>query len=410
LPSKRPRVGLLIQSSLEYGRGLLRGIGQYVAEHGPWTVYYRPGPLVERLPAGFTAWRPDALLAQLESAALIRQVRALGLPTVDLFTLHPLAGIPRLSPDHRAVARLVADYFLERGYEHFAYCGFRGVWYCEMRCRHFVDYLNERGYRPAVYEGDTPPGRTGVFAREAKGLLEIGRLGRWIASLPKPLALMAGSDTRAQQVLSACGERRIAVPGEVSVTGVGNDGVLCRLCDPQLTSVDLNTEAIGYQAAALVDRMMHGRRPPEELLVVAPRGMVTRQSTLAWAVADADVAAAMQFIRGQCCQRITVDDVARHVALSRSTLQRRFEKALGRTPQTEIHLEQLQRVKQFLADTDLPLSRIAELAGFQHAESLCRLFKRHTGRTPGVYRREHLRLGPTEGVTEIVSNFDHPGH
>jgi LacI family transcriptional regulator len=395
---KRPRVGLLIQSSLEYGRGLLRGIGQYVAEHGPWTIYHRPGPLLDRLPPGFTSWRPDAILAQLESATLIRQVRALRLPTVDLFALHPLPGIPRLGPDHRAVGRLVADYFLSRGYEHFAYCGFRGVWYCELRCKYFVEYLTERGYRPAVYEGAPLSGCTGVFAREAHGLLEIGRLGRWIAGLPKPLALMAGSDVRAQQVLSACGERRIAVPGQVSVTGVSNDGVLCRLCDPQLTSVDLNTEEIGYRAAALVDRMMRGRRGPEEPILVAPRGIVTRQSTLAWAVADADVAAAMEFIRQRCCQRITVDDVARHVALSRSTLQRRFERALGQTPQAEIHREQLQRVKQLLADTDLALGRIAELAGFQHVESLCRLFKRHTGQTPGTYRRDRARLGAAGGA------------
>lgn len=406
---KRPRVGLLIQSSLEYGRGLLRGIGQYVAEHEPWTIYHRPGPLVERLPAGFTSWRPDAILAQLESATLIRQVRALRLPTVDLFALHPLPGIPRLAPDQRVVARLVADYFLERGYEHFAYCGFRGVWYCELRCRYFVEYLTQRGYRPAVYESERPR-HAGVFAREAEGLLEIGPLGRWIQSLPKPVALMGGSDIRAQQVLSACGERRIAVPGEVSVTGVSNDGVLCRLCDPQLTSVDLNTEQIGYQAAALVDRMMHGRRPPEELILVAPRGIVTRQSTLALAVADPDVAAAMQFIRERAGEAITVDDVARHVTLSRSTLQRRFEKALGRTPQAAIHLEQLQRVKQLLADTDLPLARIAERAGFQHAESLCRLFKRHTGQTPGAYRREHLRVGSARGMTETVKKFDQGGH
>jgi LacI family transcriptional regulator len=390
-------VGLLIQSSLEYGRGLLRGIGQYVAEHGPWTIYHRPGPLVQRLPAGFTSWRPDAILAQLESPTLIRQVQALRRPTVDLFALHPLAGIPRLGPDHRAVARLVADYFLSRGYEHFAYCGFRGVWYCELRCKHFVEYLGERGYRPAVYEGTPAVRRRGVFAKEAEGLLEIGRLGRWIQSLPKPLALMAGSDVRAQQVLSACGERRIAVPGEVSVTGVSNDGVLCRLCDPQLTSVDLNTEQIGYQAAALVDRMMHGQRPPSEPILVPPRGMVTRQSSLALAISDPDVAAAMQFIREQCCERITVDDVAQHVSLSRSTLQRRFEKALGRTPQTEIHLEQLQRVKQLLADTDLPLGRIAEQAGLQHPESLCRLFKRHTGQTPGAYRQAHRGPGTARG-------------
>jgi len=388
---KRPRVALLIQSSLEYGRGLLRGIGHYIAERGPWAVYHRAGPLAERLPEGLRAWRPDGLLAQLESPILIRQVRALRLPTVDLFALHALPGVPRLAPDLRAVSRLVADYFLDRGYEHFAYCGFQGVYYLELRRRYFVEYLGERGHWTAVYESSPSRPKEGVFAVEAAGLLETERLGRWIQGLPKPLALWAGSDVRAQQVLSACSERGIAVPDEVAVAGVSNDEVLCRLCDPQLTSVDLNTEEIGYRAAELLERMMRGRRGPKEPILVPPRGMVERQSTMALAVADADVAAAVQFVRRRCCEGISVDDVAEHVALSRSTLQRRFAKALGRTPQAEIHHQQLQRVKQLLADTDWSLARIAEMAGFRHCESLCRLFKRQTGQTPGGYRESHFR-------------------
>lgn len=386
---KRPRVGLLIQSSLEYGRGLLRGIGQYVSEHGPWTMYHRAGPLVERLPADFKAWRPDALLAQLESRTLVRQVRALDVPTIDLFSLHTLPGIPRLGPDHRAVARLVADYFLERGYEHFAYCGFRGVYYCEHRAAQFIDYLTERGLRPAVYESRPSRRPGGVFAVEAAGLLETARIGRWIAGLPKPLALMAGSDVRAQQVLSACRERGLAVPDQVAVTGVSNDEVICRLCDPQLTSVDLNTEEIGYQAAALLARMMRGEKGPDETILVAPRGIVTRRSTLARAVSDPDVVAALQFIEEHCPEGVSVDQVAGHVVLSRSTLQRRFGRALGRTPEAEIQRQQIQRVKQLLAETNLTLARIAPLAGFRHAESLCRLFKRRTGQTPGAYRKQH---------------------
>ena len=394
---RRPRVGLLIQSSLEYGRGLLRGIGQYIAEHGPWAVYHRSGPLLDRLPADFKAWRPDAILAQLESRTLVRQVQALKLPTVDLFALHPLPGIPRLAPDQQAVARLVADYFLERGYAHFAYCGFRGVYYCELRCRHFCEYLAERGHQPAVYESPPSQRATGVFALEAAGLLETTRLGRWIRQLPKPLALMAGSDVRAQQVLDACREQSIAVPDEVAVTGVSNDAVLCRLCDPQLTSVDLNTEEIGCQAAALVARMMRGRRGPEQTILIPPRGMVTRQSTRALAVSDQDVVAAIQFIHEHCTEGVSVDAVAERVALSRSTLQRRFAAALGHTPQQQIDLERLQRVKQLLADTDLSLARIADRTGFPYPECLCRLFKRYAGQTPGAYRKLHLRRQSSTG-------------
>ena len=382
---------MLIQSSLEYGRGLLRGVGQYIAEHGPWAIYHRSGPLLEQLPPGFRQWRPDAILAQMESPTLARQVRAMKLPTVDLFGQRDWPGIPRLIPDYAAIARLVADYFLERGYENFAYCGFRGVFYCEARCRHFTEYLAQRGLRVAVFEGNPSPRSTGVFAREAAGLRDTDRLGRWLQSLPKPLALMAGSDVRAQQVLGACSEYGIAVPDAVAVTGVSNDEVLCRLCHPQLTSVDLNTEQIGYEAAELLARMMSGRRGPKAPILVPPRGIVTRQSTRAMAISDPEVAAAVQFIQERCCEGITVDDVARRLALSRSTLQRRFAQALGRTPQKEIDLQQLQRVKQLLVDTDLPLARIADRTGFPYPECLCRLFKRHTGQTPGVYRKQHMR-------------------
>jgi LacI family transcriptional regulator len=115
--------------------------------------------------------------------------------------------------------------------------------------------------------------------------------------------------------------------------------------------------------------------------------MVTRQSTRALAVSDQDVVAAIQFIHEHCREGLSVDKVARQVALSRSTLQRRFVTALGRTPQTEIRLQQLQRVKELLAETNLSMAAVAELAGFRHTESMCRVFKRHTGQTPGVYRR-----------------------
>ena len=175
--------------------------------------------------------------------------------------------------------------------------------------------------------------------------------------------------------------------------GVGNDEVICRLCNPSLTSVELNTEKIGYRAAALLERMMRGRRPPRRPVVVEPREIVTRKSTGVLAISDADVAATMQFIREHVADGLTTQEAADHVALSRSTLQRRFAETLGRSPREEIIHAQLDRVKQLLVDTDLPLSRIASLSGFRYAESLCRLFKRKVGLTPGEFRK---RVSPHE--------------
>jgi len=387
---RRLRVGLLIQSTLEYGRGLLRGIGQYMAERESWAIYHRPGLLFDSLPPKFRDWEPKGIIAQLESPKLIRQVRRMKVPTVDLYALDDIPGIPRLAPDHRAVAQMVANYFLERGYKHFAYCGFPGVYYSEIRSKHFTEYLEQEGHAPIVYRGAGPSKAASVFDREAAGLLETDRLGQWVGTLPKPVALLAGSDLRAQQVLSACQDQEIAVPGEVAVMGVGNDEVICRLCNPSLTSVELNTEKIGYRAAVLLERMMHGRRPPRQPVLVEPREIVTRKSTSALAISDADVATSVQFIREHVADGITTQEVANHVTLSRSTLQRRFTETLGRSPREEIIHAQLDRVKQLLVDTELPLSRIAALSGFRYAESLCRLFKRKIGLTPGEFRKRAL--------------------
>jgi len=314
-------------------------------------------------------------------------VLRLNVPTVDLLALHRCRRVPRIGVDNDAVVRLVADHLLERGYESFAFCGFQGVFYCEERCEAFVRYLRQRGYEPAVYNSPAPTGTSGVLNIEAAGQFDIGRVGAWIDSLPKPLGLMAGSDVRAQQVLSACAERDIPVPDQVAVTGVGNDEVLCNLCDPLLSSVELNTEKIGYEAAAMLHRMMQGAAPERMLTSVEPLRMVTRQSTNTLAIRDGDVAAAVRFIREHVGDGIAVQDVVGHVAVSRSTLQRRFAGILGRSPRQEIVRAQIERVKELLAKTDMPLARIAERAGFGYLECLSRLFKARTRLTPGQYRK-----------------------
>jgi len=383
----RPRVGLLVQSTFAYGRKVLQGIGAYIRQAGPWLVYHRSGELPMRLPPGFRSWRPEGVIAQLESPAIVAQVRRLGIPVVDVLGIHRVRGIPRMRDDHAAIGRLAAEYFLERGYKHFAYCGTEGVFYCEERCRSFVHFLQEQGHKVFVYKTRPPADVVGVRNREAAGQFDIPGIGRWLRELPRPLAVMAGSDVRAQQVLSACHEEGVAVPEEAAVLGVGNDEVLCHLCAPVLSSIQLNAERIGYEAAALLDRMMRGRRSGKMEFLFPPVGIVSRGSTAELAVADPDLAAALQFIREHYTDAIGVEDVAQYVAMSRSTLQRRFLTCLHRTPHDEILRVRIQRVRELVASTDLPLEKIADLVGYEHLETMCKQFKQKTGYTPGQYRK-----------------------
>ena len=119
-------------------------------------------------------------------------------------------------------------------------------------------------------------------------------------------------------------------------------------------------------------------------------------------IADREVGLAMRFIRGHAWEGINVDDVLRSGSISRSTLERRFARLLGRSPKAEIIRVQLERVKLLLAETDYILPRIASLAGFRHAEYMSDLVKQKVGRTPGQYlstaQKEHpaaRRLNPT---------------
>jgi LacI family transcriptional regulator len=212
-----------------------------------------------------------------------------------------------------------------------------------------------------------------------------------LKGLPKPLGVMACNDMRGQHVLEACARVRLRVPEEVAVIGVDDDALLCELCDPQLSSVVPNAEGVGYEAAALLDRLMAGKAPLKTPLLISPLGITTRQSTDILAVEDPHIATALRFIREHACLGATVGDVLAHVPLSRTMLERGFRKYLGRSPQQEIRAIQMKRVSQLLADTNLKLAEIAELAGFKHPEYLNVAFKRDTGQTPGKYRKASKR-------------------
>jgi LacI family transcriptional regulator len=246
--------------------------------------------------------------------------------------------------------------------------------------------LSEHRLTPHVYEGPRVGPVASTSDRESRGMLYEQQVAEWLDSLPKPVGLVACNDIRAQQVLNACRDFDLAVPEQVAVVGVDNDETLCELSEPALTSIEPDTEKIGFEAGAALDRMMRGQAADFERANIAPRRVVARASTDATAVHDPEVAAAAHFIRENADQAIDVRHLVKRASISRSLLERRFVQSLGRTPKAEIIRVRLERVKQLLRETDLSLERIAELAGFRHHEYMSTLFKQKVGQTPGQYR------------------------
>ncbi len=200
---------------------------------------------------------------------------------------------------------------------------------------------------------------------------------------------MACNDDRARMLSEVRRLSDIHVPDEVAILGVDNDGQVCGSANPPLSSIALATERGGYEAAALLDTLMHGRRPQCNTLIVHPTHVVERQSTDTLAVADPAVARALRFIRDNANKDIRVADLPPVSGVSRRALQDRFKHCLGRTPMEEIHRSRVGRIARLLVETNMSVGEIAAISGFDHDAHVGRFFSRHTGVTPLEYRRKH---------------------
>jgi CheY-like chemotaxis protein len=96
---------------------------------------------------------------------------------------------------------------------------------------------------------------------------------------------------------------------------------------------------------------------------------------------------AVAFIQAHYAEPITRDDIARHVAISGNYLTECFRQALGLTPMTYLTRYRLQRARQLLDTTDLPITEIAAETGFAELSHFTHTFKRETGVSPHAYRR-----------------------
>jgi LacI family transcriptional regulator len=376
-------VALLVETSREYGRGLLRGIIRYQQEHGPWSVFFKPHGLGDPPPGWLQSWHGDGILARINDRRMADAVLQTGVPAVDLREALGDLGLSAVGIDNQAVVRLAYQHFLDRGFRHFAFCGTPRGEYCfqDERADRFQRLLADRGMACDTYFN--PRGR-GPFSWEE----DQRQMAKWLKGLPKPVAVMTCHDDRGLQVLDACRRVRLDVPVEVAILGVDNDPFLCNLSSPPLSSIDVNSERVGYEAAALLDRLMRGRRPARQSLKFAPRGVVTRQSTDVIAVSDPHVAHAARLIRENACRFTSIEEVLRQVPISRSALFRRFKQSLNRSPKEEMNRVRLEHAKELLGDTDLPISAVAERVGFREAKYFSDVFHKVEGLTPLRYRRQ----------------------
>jgi LacI family transcriptional regulator len=407
----------------------LRGIVRYTRLHGPWSVWMSPGHLEQVLPKA-KSWDGTGIIARIRSPKMAKLIRATGLPVVAS-SLHELAlhqpgkGFGEIRTDSPRIARMAAEHLLERGLHHFAFCGFRACrWSC-LREQAFAERLAQEGIGCETHNI-----QVANWVHEPHWIQrwehEQPILEDWLKSLPKPFGLMACNDYCAREVLQACAEAGLRVPDDVAVVGVDNDELTCELSDPPLSSVALNLEQAGYDAARLLDSLMLGQSTPEHIVLVKPTVVVSRRSSEVMAQGDPCVVAALRFIKDRAPRAIGVPDVVNESGVSRRTLERRFASMIGHSILSELIRCRLERAKRLLLETDLPVYRIAASSGFASVKTFNRAFRRAGGRTATLFRAQAARTpirrelsaelpphvggypGPTDEWSRVASRGDAP--
>jgi LacI family transcriptional regulator len=383
------RVAVLAMLYQNFDQRVLRGIAAYMRKVGTWSLYVEE-ELIHKMP-DFRRWNGDGIIVNFDDRRAATAAMKFGKPVVGygggLGWYHEGCGIPYLETDDAGIARLAAEHLLERGLKHFAFCGYpptrMNPWVAR-RAAGFIGRLAEAGYQCPEFKGHYTTSRHWDKLQQ--------ELVAWLRTLPTPVGLMACYDARARHVLEACNKLGLRVPDDVALIGVDNDPIMCELANPPLSSVEQGCVRLGLEAATLLDRMMDGQRPERTRYCIAPAGLAARRSTEMVAVDDPQLAAALLRIRERACAGLTVNDLVGELAVSRSTLDHLFKGHLGGTVHSEIQRVRLERAKQLLAQTDLPLKVVAQRSGYATEQYLAAVLRKYAATTPAQYRRDAQRV------------------
>jgi AraC-like DNA-binding protein len=105
-------------------------------------------------------------------------------------------------------------------------------------------------------------------------------------------------------------------------------------------------------------------------------------------IQDAQVQKVVQALHADCALPWTLDALASHAGLSRTSLAERFRKTMGNTPLNYLRTVRMQKAMEVLGSSERSLEQIAQEVGYQDAFSFSKVFKRTVGVAPRAFRQQ----------------------
>ena len=370
----------------QFAYRLLRGILRYSRETGQrWEVCRMPPSFkrensLKQMVRFAEDWKADVVIGQFDPGDNLELFRRKGIVVLaqDYISLFP--DVPNITADYRQMGAMAAERFVARGFREFAFFGNNGMCWSDGRRDGFRDHLEEAGYKEHIH----------IFDRHRVSNLwyyQQDLLQEWLVALPKPVGIFACDDNQAVLLEESCKAVGLRIPYDAAIIGVDNDEILCNMANPPITSIDVDIERGGYEAAAMATQMVKDPSYQGMDIVLQPLHIVTRESSNLITTKDIQVHQALTFIHSNLDHKIDVTDVLQQVAMSRRLLEQRFLKATGKTIYQYISEQRIDYFARLLLDTQDSIGNLAARMDEPDPKSMSRRFKELKGCTPSEYRK-----------------------
>lgn len=374
-------IAYISSSPSDYSNRVAHGIVRYLSKHPHLNlqVLGKQGFIPLWDASGFVG---DGVIGMFSSEQQADEYRLQGIPVINVSAVTSKIS-PWVSIDNREVGELAANYFLERGFEHFAYLDIpSNALYAILRRDGFLSTMKRVGKGVEELSLSTQITRT-----PEDWFRGIEQVVEQLKRAAKPLALFCGLDLVARLASQACEKAGIRIPEDVTILGVDNEELICNACRVPLSSMEQGEDRVGFLAAQLMDKLLQGEKVAQKV-IIPPVGIVERRSTNASIVADESITNALSYMRTKLSEQIEIANVVKMTGMSRRLFEISFKKVVGRSPAAELQRMRIEKARQLLIATELTIEQITNQCGFRRRERLHEAFKRITGYTPGAYRKQ----------------------
>lgn len=370
------------------------GIAEYVRERNSLQLIAWPDPSYESL-LFLKKQGCAGAIVNVQIASKAEQLMKAGLPLIAYSTLQNLGNTPYISTDSMQVAQMAFDYFTKKQFKNFAFFGLTEARWTMERLEAFSKVVTAAGCKLHSFESNprhiTNDLTSFINLWIGSAMTEESKLlTEWLKALPKPVAILASCDILACFLSTFVVECGLTIPGDVAILGVDNNESICNICSSPLSSISLNLNKAGYEAAALLERLILGReKPAGQQINIEPVHVVERSSTDVFAIDDEDVILAMKYINENIDQPLQVSEIADHVCVSKRSLQCKFQHFLKHSIYEVLQQAHFQKARALLIETNYSIEKIAALSGFGTSGRMRKAFLDITGLLPKKYRQIH---------------------